>query len=77
MWIKIATHLRLYMIVTVFVSPGQTAVKKLLSGEQLHHEVCSAANEPVALQLQSSGVAGWQHPQLRTVSSCSPKGVYY
>jgi superfamily II DNA/RNA helicase len=28
-------------------------VKKLLSGEQLHHEVCSTANKSVALQLQS------------------------
>jgi hypothetical protein len=46
MWIKIVSHLRLYMIVTV-VSPGETAMKQLLSGEQLHHEVCSTANKSV------------------------------
>jgi hypothetical protein len=36
-----------YVLLLLVVSPEDTAVKKLLSGEQLHHEVCSTAYRSV------------------------------
>jgi hypothetical protein len=55
MWIKIVNHQRLHVILTVVVSPEETAVKKSLLSEQLHHEDCSTAYRSV----KSYRVAGW------------------